>query len=188
MEHINVYCDGGKIELFFRMTNSKKELYISCDGIETLFKQYCLNVWNDIMKRRQEKGESVMAEKVAVEFSSEIYKVISLIPESVCLTNPSARALRNGIADTSISFLELCGKLMDKQKKRKGANGVYPVAYNCEKDKVLCIHCFEIPKKKLFCSKCKRTCYCSAECQKSDWKNHKKICCYPAGDEAGNEA
>lgn len=27
------------------------------------------------------------------------------------------------------------------------------------------------------CSRCKSTWYCSTECQKQDWKNHKKIAC-----------
>mgnify|MGYP003386026956 FL=1 len=26
------------------------------------------------------------------------------------------------------------------------------------------------------CSVCKKICYCSAECQKKDWKSHKKVC------------
>ncbi|KAJ9645258.1 hypothetical protein H2199_003264 [Coniosporium tulheliwenetii] len=28
------------------------------------------------------------------------------------------------------------------------------------------------------CAKCQTTQYCSRECQKADWKTHKKVCCY----------
>lgn len=184
MEHITLACDNGFVDLFFRMVDSKKELYISCDGAEIPFYQYCINCWNTIMEKHNGKGKSVSPDEIAIEFAIEIEKVTSLLPKSVCLTNPIARVIRNEMADISIAFLKTCGKLMEKQSKRIGAEGVYPVAYSLQKDKLLCIHCLEIPKKKLFCSRCKRTCYCSAECQKSDWKNHKKICCNPARDEA----
>lgn len=38
----------------------------------------------------------------------------------------------------------------------------------------LCNKCAEVSK--LRCSKCKNVKYCSTECQKADWKNHKKKC------------
>ena len=40
----------------------------------------------------------------------------------------------------------------------------------CKKDQ----SSLEIPLK--FCAKCKNVQYCSKECQKDDWKNHKKAC------------
>ena len=41
-----------------------------------------------------------------------------------------------------------------------------------------CAHCGnKDPRKPLMkCSACDVTRYCNAECQKEDWKNHKKIC------------
>lgn len=39
-----------------------------------------------------------------------------------------------------------------------------------------CILCGKVPPKPLRCSRCRLTYYCSKECQKSDWKNHKKNC------------
>jgi len=47
---------------------------------------------------------------------------------------------------------------------------------------VRCLRCHrEIPFKKAFwCAKCKDGTYCSKECQKDDWKNHKPKCKTPA--------
>lgn len=42
-----------------------------------------------------------------------------------------------------------------------------------------CRHCIKTDFKfnLLFCSRCNQTCYCSKECQKADWANHKPLCC-----------
>ena len=38
-----------------------------------------------------------------------------------------------------------------------------------------CANCYQSPKKSFFkCTSCKLTRYCSKECQKADWKLHKK--------------
>ncbi|OSC96969.1 hypothetical protein PYCCODRAFT_1440668 [Trametes coccinea BRFM310] len=41
-----------------------------------------------------------------------------------------------------------------------------------------CNHCFATAaeKKLMFCTQCKAQTYCSRECQKADWKNHKGAC------------
>lgn len=56
--------------------------------------------------------------------------------------------------------------------------GITQVA--CHKDtyKLACISCGISPKTKLFkCGRCEITRYCSKECQKNHWKEHKKFCC-----------
>ena len=42
----------------------------------------------------------------------------------------------------------------------------------------MCYYCRErFPIEKLSsCGRCKQACYCSKECQKADWKSHKKLC------------
>lgn len=51
----------------------------------------------------------------------------------------------------------------------------------------LCNTCAEMLKEKLkVCSKCKTTHYCSAECQKADWKTHKLTCGNPSADTSSN--
>ena len=44
----------------------------------------------------------------------------------------------------------------------------FPVCANCE--------AVEIDTKFQICGRCKITCYCSRECQKAQWKEHKKVC------------
>ena len=39
-----------------------------------------------------------------------------------------------------------------------------------------CNACGEPPKNMLWCSQCSSTIYCSKECQKEDWPNHKQRC------------
>ena len=39
-----------------------------------------------------------------------------------------------------------------------------------------CWSCSTRPEKLLVCSRCKKAQYCNAECQKKDWKKHKKNC------------
>lgn len=39
-----------------------------------------------------------------------------------------------------------------------------------------CANCHETPEKPVRCGTCKTTLYCNQNCQKSDWKFHKRIC------------
>jgi len=45
--------------------------------------------------------------------------------------------------------------------------------------KKVCVKCFIETEDMLICSICKITTYCSAECQRKDWKNHKTFCSAP---------
>jgi len=47
-----------------------------------------------------------------------------------------------------------------------------------------CDVCSSLPAKP--CARCKHTFYCSAECQKSAWKKHKKTCKAPTGGAASD--
>jgi hypothetical protein len=43
-----------------------------------------------------------------------------------------------------------------------------------------CNGCGQIPGTPLRCGQCKTTMYCSAECQRSDWSYHKRLCRRPS--------
>ena len=44
-----------------------------------------------------------------------------------------------------------------------------------------CLHCRQAPvdapeKKFMYCARCQKVCYCSRECQKANWRDHKLVC------------
>jgi len=44
-----------------------------------------------------------------------------------------------------------------------------------------CVHCRKLPRdapeaKFMYCSRCRKVCYCSKECQEANWKDHKLLC------------
>jgi hypothetical protein len=50
---------------------------------------------------------------------------------------------------------------------------------DCKKEDAVaktCVICKKISDKRLLCCPCKTVRYCSSECQKKDWKSHKKTC------------
>lgn len=47
-----------------------------------------------------------------------------------------------------------------------------------------CTHCKHVSKNIQVCSRCKYETYCSVECQRSDWKRHRKECTKSENDEA----
>ena len=40
----------------------------------------------------------------------------------------------------------------------------------------MCSTCGKVKKKMSFCSKCNHVHYCSAECQRQGWQEHKPLC------------
>jgi hypothetical protein len=60
-------------------------------------------------------------------------------------------------------------------KSRYCAN---PVCYcvECKAKNIATGEYLNLPGKLLKCSRCEKEFYCSKECQKSDWKRHKKVC------------
>jgi hypothetical protein len=40
----------------------------------------------------------------------------------------------------------------------------------------VCSYCHQTPNKAYSCAKCRSSYYCSNECQKADWTEHKKLC------------
>lgn len=55
------------------------------------------------------------------------------------------------------------------QKKLQSSKAILPKSATCE-------YCKEREKKMMVCGQCRQTYYCSRECQKKNWKEHKKSC------------
>lgn len=45
--------------------------------------------------------------------------------------------------------------------------------------RVRCAQCWKFPRHALKCAECLMTEYCSRECQRLHWKEHKKVCKLP---------
>jgi len=79
----------------------------------------------------------------------------------------------------SVSYIErIAGAAMGMMKplsKRPSSNASAP--RNAAEVKAVCLSCGQPGKPRLLsCSKCKTAKYCSASCQRNDWKGHKVTC------------
>ncbi|OJT15072.1 hypothetical protein TRAPUB_8329 [Trametes pubescens] len=81
---------------------------------------------------------------------------------------------------TPDSFFIQCGPKVTaivQKWKRKRAGAAHPL------DEKRCATCARAEGPLKFCSRCHATWYCSQECQKEDWKNH-RLACLPFGTES----
>ncbi len=156
-----------------------EELYI-VGGLNTcLFKDYSNNLWNEIMKRRMELGESIHPDDVVVEFYAGITDVKNAVPKQTILGVKIIKEI-NKIVTNHLQFLmKMCEK-QSKILKKIGSQkeGIYAVACSANGDAMeqVCSVCSKRQGKLKRCSACHLICYCSAECQKKDWKEHKLVC------------
>ena len=70
-------------------------------------------------------------------------------------------------------------KLADKKGINSQKNQSITMAFNYEIDKIVCTLCHrrsEKDTKMKKCSRCLTAYYCSLDCQKTHWKEHKKVC------------
>ncbi len=69
----------------------------------------------------------------------------------------------------AVPFIDSIGADLMNASRGSGRDG--------QKDKNSCVKCFGPGKPKLLvCGACKNASYCSASCQKADWKVHKQVC------------
>lgn len=169
------------IKLYFKFNpDMYEELYISYDEDSFSFKEFAMTVWNQTMKRRMESGESIDPDNVAVEYYAKIVEIKSTISKGVPLGVKIIKEI-NKIVTNHLDFvIKMCEKQTKNLKKTNqvGSGGIYAVTCSANGNTVeqVCMVCSDRQGKLKRCSACGVTCYCSAECQKKDWKEHKLVC------------
>lgn len=68
----------------------------------------------------------------------------------------------------------------ERELKEKNINAAKEAIKNG--DGKLCSFCMKIVEKKMNCSRCKKAFYCNVDCQRKDWKAHKKLCVAAAAE------
>jgi hypothetical protein len=158
-----------------------EELYM-VGGMNTcLFKDYSNDLWNETMKSRMERGVSIHPDDVVTEFFAGITDVKNAVSRSTPLGVKIIKEI-NKVVTNQLQFII---KMFEKQSKNlKKTNhaavrgGIYAVTCSNNGDimEQVCSVCGKRQGKLKRCSLCHVTCYCSAECQKKDWKEHKLVC------------
>lgn len=80
------------------------------------------------------------------------------------------RLMQPSILSEFLSVFSQFGELpRGLQKQLPSPKVIIPKSARCE-------NCKGREKKMMVCGRCRKACYCSRECQKRDWKQHKKSC------------
>jgi len=159
----------------------KRELFITLGNTKNPFKDYSRELWNDIAKKRQIGKQSLDIADIAEEYAAHMSGLKVSVWESVAKnTEEHAKLIIKEITKISSEHLELLIKLVMKNNKKRQNNGhpsgIYAVGVSPDTGKQICMVCAEAPEKLKRCGGCGTTCYCSAECQRADWKEHKLVC------------
>lgn len=157
-----------------------EDLYMVCDGETASFKAFQITLWNDIMKSRMESGKSLEPDDVVVEYYATITEIKNTVPKGLPLGVKIIKEI-NKIVTNHLNFImKMCEKQTKNLKKSNqvSSGGIYAVTYSANGDTMeqVCMVCEKRQGKLKKCSACHVTCYCSAECQKKDWKEHKLVC------------
>jgi len=166
------------ISFYFKLnpiTNSE-ELYLTADSYTISFKEYSNDAWNTAMKRRMESGESLHPDDVVGEYYASIIELRKVVLKETTI----GKKIILEINKVTTAHLEFVMKMCEKQSKLKKTNqvlkgSVYSVNVNNNMEQV-CMVCGKRQGKLKRCGGCNLTCYCSAECQRTDWKEHKLVC------------
>jgi hypothetical protein len=157
-----------------------EELYMVY-GLETvMFKAFQITVWNDMMKSRMESGKSIQPDDVVVEYYDIIADIKNHVPRSTPLGVKIIKEINKVVTNHLNFIMKMCNKQTKNLEKANQVSkgGIYAVTYSAYGDNVeqVCMVCEKRQGKLKRCSVCHVTCYCSAECQKKDWKEHKLVC------------
>jgi hypothetical protein len=78
--------------------------------------------------------------------------------------------------DAVAAFLEKCQRLAYGQYHNAPIHPGFQAHRDRGFDNLACGHCGKVQSENMACSKCKAVYYCSKECQRADWKEHKIKC------------
>lgn len=168
------------ISYYFQNNNKGKEvLHIVVDGSDMTYGDFSNRTWNCIMEENQETGKSINPDDVALEYA----KVISQTKHCAIPFGQLGIKIIKEITAITTRHLEFVLKMWENIIK-KGynsnipKNGSYAVAVDADTMEIQCIKCGGKGDTKLKkCGKCKLAHYCSTDCQKQHWAEHKLVCC-----------
>lgn len=156
---------------------------ILCNVIQTLLrkektKKFKNFLKNDIIFKRCIKGAISKNKKLRMQ-------CIEVIDQLVTVKSSRKRIVELKLGK-SLEKLKNCRY---KEVKSIGEKLITSLEiYNKENSKLirpslLCCYCKIEAKKLMKCARCRKVFYCGRECQKKDWKEHKKFCKKPKKDE-----
>ena len=144
-------------------------------------------IYNTAASMSREVLESIDASMKAMPQGHKMASIPTILP-AVNLLN---ELLHKSTARLDASYVEQARKTTCKWKGWQ-ISVIQPVhkakLKDTKKAREPCLNCGKSNPKMNVCSKCKVAKYCSKECQKSHWKQHKSTCTTPAAKEGAEVA
>lgn len=141
--------------------NPAKKFILPCDEINPRFKYYGI----------QTTDKEIKENLFTMNQSSKLHQSAVFIGTYKNLTKYADKEIDIMFIERNEKWLYWCQDIVLFYISRFCLFGK-PIPIN----PLFCSNCGDTEKELLKCSICKLTRYCSIECQKANWKNHKLIC------------
>jgi hypothetical protein len=161
----------------FEEENSKKEEPITRDSKDC---DMCLRILPDSEPRRilccLDQKQNRFSKTICKDCSIKDFHILSWCPECSMPIEQKKQAICVYVCETILEIHMTCSpvcrksfeieyELRSRELGRPGKN----ICYNNK-------YCTNTGQDYQHCSICKISTYCSKDCQKTDWENHKKMC------------